>query len=293
MDTRKLTKEEVITAFRRMRQRQIDRLEQYQCEFRAFAEQLHFASRFPNSQRDSATILAKEYFDILSNDDTGKALLAKGGLCVSADNSKDGILVTGITPSGSGHIHFCYSFKEALKDAKSGYWRNKYKEFVEGHEELLPLLSYIDLFPLHEGCQTTFMQSIKDNLVLQAKIIAVTHREIERLHPRLIIHANAQTAYYWGLSPKSTWMGYDLQLVCRDELPHSISDLYGRVYRISGDTGFRTASDRINRDVYGKSALIGSIFVRHGLYDRPNHASFRLTSGKVKVLYELSGMLCL
>lgn len=255
-----------------------------------YAKQLRFASGFPDSQRYDAAILAKEYFDVLSSDGIGKALLAKGGLCISADNHKDGILVTGINPSGSGCAHFCYSFKEALKDAKSGYWRNKYKEFVEGHEELLPLLSYIDLFPLHEGCQTAFMQSIKDNLVLQAKIIAVTQCEIERLHPRLIIHANAQTAYYWRLSSKSTWMGYDLRLVSRDELPRCISDLYGRVYRISGATGFRIASDRINCEVYDKSALIGSIFVRHGLYDRSNHASFRLTSGKVKALYELSGM---
>ena len=262
-----------------------------------FACQLQFAPGFPDSQRAGATALAKEYHDVLVSDGLGRQLLVEDGLCVSADNCKGGILVTGINPSGKTKQNFCYSFRaEMQKEQKEqketkGYLHDKYEEFVKGHDELLPLFSYLDLFPLHEGNQAAFMQSVNASLSLQARIIAVTQREIERLRPRLIIHANAQTAYYWGLSPHSTWLGYNLLPVASAELPDRLGDMCGRIYRIAGPTGFKTDHERVNAEVYVKSSLIGSIFVRHGLYNRPRHAPFRLTSDKVWALFELASRL--
>ena len=63
-----------------------------------FACQLQFAPGFPDSQRAGATALAKEYHDVLVSDGLGRQLLVEDGLCVSADNCKGGILVTGINP---------------------------------------------------------------------------------------------------------------------------------------------------------------------------------------------------
>ena len=62
---------------------------------------------------------------------------------------------------------------------------------------------------------------------LRADILSITQDAIEEMKPRLIVHANRQSMYYWGVKPaqeadvdandyEHPWMGYKVKRVVKD-----------------------------------------------------------------------------
>jgi len=217
--------------------------------------------------------LARQYAEVVSSFGTeGKQFCTNNcGLCICANNPTGGILVTGINPSGDMAANFAFSFKNALHKSK-GFWHDKAKELIDMRYELIDelKLSYLDLFPFHNSNQWKFIDSLKRmsrSLDFQRCILEVTQNEIENvIKPKLIIHANASSAYYWGLNRNAMWMGYKMEKL--NDIPNSLQKLQGRLYLI---TGFRDdmARERINSKLKDTN-LKGTIFLRHGLYNRPN-----------------------
>lgn len=253
-------------------------------------------SPWSEEAKNHACSLAEKYYEAVNNTSLGKELLkgTERGLCICANNPSNGILITGINPSGKDDSpNFAFSFRDsiedALKDKKQRHWRDKAEEYTGNNPNVIDELkmAYLDLFPFHKGKQAEFMSKIKGSENdFQRKVIEVTQSEIEDyIHPRLIIHANASTSYYWGLDKKSVWMGYNLVSLDSSEIPDELESLVGRLFRIRG---FKTDADRINSEKYNKTNLEGSLFLRHGLYNRPNQKRFRLNAEKVKALYKLA-----
>ena len=155
--------------------------------------------------------------------------------------------------------------------------------------------AYLDLFPFSESSQTKFLSEIenKDNKnKFQVKVLEITLEEIEYLRPKLIIAANKQTSYYWGIKKDCTWLGYNLKEVEETYKPECLKDKDIRLYRIGGETGYKEAKDRIGQDKFPnsinrKSNLLGSYFIDYALYDdRHKYPSRILNPSIIKELYE-------
>ena len=67
-------------------------------------------------------------------------------------------------------------------------------------------------------------------LELKAELLRVTQFELERLRPKLIIHANKTSSFYYGTDPVFPWMGYDLE----KEVVSGEIGQKGTLYRIKG-----------------------------------------------------------
>lgn len=111
------------------------------------------------------------------------------------------------------------------KNNKNDFWR----PWMEILKEYIcsDMVAHIDLFPVRESSQKTFSSTLPNEL--KAELLRVTQKEIERLHPELIIHANKTTGFYYGKNPKHPWMGYDLQRIHDSDL-----DKKGDLYVIKG-----------------------------------------------------------
>lgn len=223
--------------------------------------------------------LAARYMDILNQ---GLSLRVKGaflehGVTMCCANPVGGILITGINPSNNSKApKGCYyTFKEAMLNPKGSYWRNKKKQIVGDDAMLIQNTAYLDLFPYSESSQKEFLSEIenKENKnEFQVKVLEITLEEIEYLSPKLIIAANKQTSYYWGIKKDCTWLGYNLKEVEESQKPKCLEGIDIRLYRIEGETGYKEAGDRIGQDKYPnsthrKSNLLGSYFIDYALYD--------------------------
>lgn len=158
-------------------------------------------------------------------------------LFIPSDNPLGKILVVGMNPSEGDKTE---QDNIPFKSFKGKHWNPIIN--VIG-DKLIDDSAYLDLFPLRKTDQLEF-EKLGNNF--RGRILEVTQREIERIQPKLIIHLNASSRYYWG--PKG-WMGYSLEetnfpLVCGKKL-----------YKI---TGFNPAcKDRINPEIM-ESKLVGS-----------------------------------
>ena len=174
------------------------------------------------------------------------------GVTMCCANPIGGILITGINPSFNSKSPYggYYTFREAIQDSKS-YWKNK-REQIFGNENLLiEKTAYLDLFPYSESNQNKFQDEIGKNVKsFQVCVLEITLSEIERLSPKLIIAANKQTSYYWGIKKDSTWLGYNLQVVNKSQLPDCLKEQDIKLYQIVGETGYKDADDRIGQDKY-------------------------------------------
>lgn len=190
----------------------------------------------------------KEYIDCIPNDFwvmspeechnknylDAYSILARGFWCCENKIQKGKILLTGVNPSYDGkHYGSDFistgSFAElAPKDKKNGFWKKKEKQFGKLWND--DVMSYLDLFPIRESNQRHFEKSFdKDEHLraLRGKILEVTQDAIEAMAPRLIVHANRQSMYYWGVKPaqeadvdandyEHPWMGYKVKRVVKD-----------------------------------------------------------------------------
>lgn len=209
------------------------------------------------------------------------------GVTMCCANPIGGILITGINPSFNPKSPYggYYTFRDAIQDEKS-YWKNKREQLFGDDISMIEKTAYLDLFPYSESCQKKFQYEIDNNLKLfqnkyqdeknvksfQVSVLEITLSEIERLSPKLIIAANKQTSYYWGIKKDSTWLGYNLQVVDKSRLPDRLKEKDIKLYQIVGETGYKAAKDRIGQDKYpstkgGKSNLLGAYFIDYALYD--------------------------
>ena len=151
----------------------------------------------------------------------------KRGFWTCWGNNKDvDVLVTGINPSFTGMQHepfpaFAgtleatewYHFYPSFINCSGSHWNPILKIVAnqfrvnQPHEEKA---AYLDLFPLRVSSQTD-MDKIP--VELRANLLRVTQMEIEYLRPRLIVHLNKSSWFYWGIDREHPWMGYGLEKI--------------------------------------------------------------------------------
>lgn len=187
--------------------------------------------RWKNNQGES---WEKEYPELTE--------ILKRGYWYCFDNPICGILLSGVNPSFNGEEKAMPI--PSFRDCSGRYW-NLWKRNLAFYDA-----SYIDLFPLRVTKQKHEFEKYVP-LELKAEILRVTQRELERLKPQLIIHANKSSAFYYGTKPDAPWMGYDLERV---ELPGRLGEK-GTLYRING---LLNDDRRINYGDDGKTKLEGS-----------------------------------
>lgn len=148
------------------------------------------------------------------------------GIWVCAKNQAEGVLLTGINPSYDGILDEPFqpiSFNECF----GRYWnplKKILRSFIEQEKA-----AYLDLFPLRVTKQLhEFEKNVP--ISLKAAILEVSQREIERIRPRLIIHANSTSSFYWGTDTEHPWMGYQLTPI---EMPAELTTK-GKLYKIEG-----------------------------------------------------------
>ena len=164
------------------------------------------------------------------------SILLRGFVTCNNDSiEKRPFLLTGINPSFGSHDgkwffpggYKQFTFRGAISDSKpQDYWGKKRVQFGK---DLCETMAYLDLFPIRESNQILFEQVFKNPKLtkLRADILSITQDAIEAMAPRLIVHANRQSMYYWGVKPaqeagvdandyEHPWMGYKVKRVVKD-----------------------------------------------------------------------------
>ena len=216
------------------------------------------------------------------------SIFLRGFVTCNNDSFKDKrpILLTGINPSfpvcESAHpgVVDPFIFADAVKkDQTNRHWGKKRRQFGDLYKEM----AYLDLFPIRETEQQVFEKAFRSMLELRSQLLSITQESIEDLAPRLIVHANRASLYYWGFVSDNPWMGYEFEPVTTDkygDLPECMSK-YDRAtrFRFYRITGFSKNPLRINQDRYPKrTALEGSFFMEYIMEYRDRE--------DIKTLYE-------
>ena len=166
------------------------------------------------------------------------SLLLRGFVTCNNDSiEKRPFLLTGINPSFRPHkgkweffpggYDIPFTFRKAISDSnRQDYWGKKREQFGD---DLCNTMAYLDLFPIRERDQRLFEQVFKNPKLtkLRADILSITQDAIEAMAPRLIVHANRQSMFYWGVKPaqeadvdandyEHPWMGYKVKRVVKD-----------------------------------------------------------------------------
>ena len=177
---------------------------------------------------------SKEEFAALS-------LLLRGfKTCDNDSIEKRPFLLTGINPSFGPHkgkweffpggYDKPFTFRKAISDSKpQDYWGKKRVQFGK---VLCETMAYLDLFPIRESNQILFEQVFNNPKLtkLRADILSITQDAIEAMAPRLIVHANKESLYYWGIKKNTPagddandyehpWMGYKVKRVTLETYP--------------------------------------------------------------------------
>ena len=192
--------------------------------------------------------------------------------CHIDSNQKSGLLLTGINPSFNpkkgvypNEVH-----EPDVQNPSGRYWLKKVSQFGE---DLWPSMSYMDLFPIRESKQEGgFEKTFRNANRFRADLLKITQDEIERLAPKLVVHANRASMYYWGIKQKTRfgedphnykdpWMGYKVERVgfC-DGMPQCMKE-YDRLKRfpLYKVIGFIDSEERINKDKYPKATSLNYI----------------------------------
>ena len=151
------------------------------------------------------------------------------GLIVCENTHRRGLLLTGINPSFNEKdedVPF-FVFSDAKDKGKSRYWAKKHKQFGGRDSDLVQNhMGYLDLFPLKESRQLRFEKILRPCNDLRMLLLKKTQEEIERIDPKLIVHANKGSLYYWGLNPatyqkdyENPWLNYDFDEIDLHDCP--------------------------------------------------------------------------
>lgn len=169
------------------------------------------------------------------------SLLLRGFVTCNNDSiEKRPFLLTGINPSFGPHdgewkffpggYDGPFTFREAISNSQpQDYWGKKRVQFGD---DLCKTMAYLDLFPTRENDQRLFEQVFKNSKLtkLRADILSITQDAIEAMAPRLIVHANKESLYYWGIKKNTPagddandyehpWMGYKVKRVTLETYP--------------------------------------------------------------------------
>lgn len=218
-------------------------------------------------------------------------ILSRGVVfCENFGEKKIPFLLTGINPSYDGKGCnpwgiLSYTFQEKTtppqnkKNWHNTYWGKKKKQFCNLCEEM----AYFDLFPLIESDQTSFERIFKKDTAFLGRLLELAQIHIEEMSPKLIVHANRSSMYYWGINNKDVidrgadvnnlkdpWMGYKVERVLEQDVPPSMKK-YDRYklfpfYRI---TGFIDSNNRINNKKLLQTNLVGSYILEYVMENRP------------------------
>lgn len=150
--------------------------------------------------------------------------LVTRGLVISKNKAKQPILLlSGINPSFNDKENdrqdVLFTFAEAKDHGRSKYWGKKHNQFGGKYSKLVQEdMAYLDLFPLKETKQLRFERVLRPYNDFRMELLVETQKEIEKINPKLIVHANKTSLYYWGLNPitytkdsVNTWMNYDFE----------------------------------------------------------------------------------
>ena len=190
-------------------------------------------SKWEELQDARLKLLLAEYHKVAVNwekpetpDDFVTNVLKRGFWTCWGNNKDAEVLVTGINPSFTGKQHEpfpalagtleateWYHFYPSFSRCRGRHWNPILKIVAnqfrvnQPHEEKA---AYLDLFPLRVDLQTDID---KIPIELRASLLRVTQKEIEYLRPRLIVHLNQSSRFYWGIKREHPWMGYDLEKI--------------------------------------------------------------------------------
>lgn len=188
------------------------------------------------------------------------------------DRSADGWeLQKGIWP---GETH---SFK-ITDDLQGPYWKSKKHDF----EKVWNDISYLDLFPIRETDQLLFENAFKDLIEIRSNFLCITQDAIEEMQPKLIVHSNKESMYYWGLKKNTPigedandkvnpWMGYKVRRVTPDKynLPECmLLDNRLELFPLYEIVGFIENENRINNCKHKKTSLKGSFLMEYVMEGR-------------------------
>lgn len=169
------------------------------------------------------------------------SLLLRGFVTCDNDSiEKRPFLLTGINPSFGPHkgkweffpggYNNPFTFRKAISDSnRQDYWGKKREQFGD---DLCNTMAYLDLFPIRESEQRLFEQVFNNPKLtkLRADLLSITQDAIEAMAPRLIVHANKESLYYWGIKKNTPagddandyehpWMGYKVKRVTLETYP--------------------------------------------------------------------------
>ena len=205
------------------------------------------------------------------HNDNVKNILEKGLVCCNNDalTGTRPILLTGINPSDNQDEPKDFIFKDIKDTKRSHYWSKKKNQFGP----LVNEMAYMDLFPLRVSRQDGFEKVLKEENKLRADFLSITQNAIENLQPRLIIHANRKSLYYWGLSKKAEinpWMGYKFRPLNINDVKdlNFITEERLRRFPFYVIEGVIDSSKRINNDCFPSTYLQGTIFVEYVMGER-------------------------
>ena len=175
---------------------------------------------------DAYNNVINEWKERTENENGDVLDLIKRGLIVCENTHRRGLLLTGINPSFNEKdkdVPF-FVFSEAKE---SSYWATKHNQFGGRDSDLVQNhMVYLDLFPLKESRQLRFEKILRPYNDLRMLLLKKTQEEIERIDPKLIVHANKGSLYYWGLNPKTyqkdyetPWLNYDFDEIDLHDCP--------------------------------------------------------------------------
>ena len=169
------------------------------------------------------------------------SLLLRGFVTCNNDSiEKRPFLLTGINPSFRPHkgkwefflggYDTPFTFRKAISDSnRQDYWGKKREQFGD---DLCNTMAYLDLFPIRESEQRLFEQVFNNPKLtkLRADLLSITQDAIEEMKPLLIVHANKDSMYYWGIKKNTPagddandyehpWMGYKVKRVTLETYP--------------------------------------------------------------------------
>lgn len=195
-----------------------------------------------------------------------KDILLRGYICCNnyEKGEKVKILLTGINPSFPPQAEtYPHEVREYSLSFENGlYWIQKGKEFGA----LISSMAYLDLFPIRETHQNKgFEKVFKEYNEIRGRFLEYTQRTIEDMAPKLIIHANRDSMYYWGIKKygfgsdtENPWMGYSVERITRDnapDLPECCSEERLNKFPLYRINGFVSSEKRINKDFLRKTNL--------------------------------------
>lgn len=207
-----------------------------------------------------------------------KSILDRGLLmCYKPEYDGPRFLLTGINPSFQegdktwpGAVGKC-----DISKSDDGYWKKKANQFGDIWSQVL----YLDLFPVRETHQKKgFERTFKNENVFRRDLLELTQAEIESLKPRLIVHANKDSMYYWGVKKNSPigedandevnpWMGYKVKRVTPADYPDlpecMLKDNRLELFPFYEIVGFLDNENRINRFKYKETSLKGSFLMEY------------------------------